>query len=335
MNKKNLQQFFKLLAPLKRVIIQTHDFPDHDAISSAYGLSLILQALGMKTLLVYNGDIDRISLANMVAWLNIPIIHCSKADLNTNDCIITVDGCIGENNVTDMPGSEIAVIDHHTVTVPEHVCFSDIRPSYGATATIIYEYYQLLDIKMPSDVATSLLIGLNIDTANLTRGFCNADLKAFIALNQIADLELVNKICRNSIVISELISFEDICKQVKQCDGIATVLLKEPCAKNMLGVLADFLLSVNEFDVVIVAMEHNHNLQLSLRSECPKVNVGKLSRKILNDAQMGFGGGHSHMAGGIILANKTQHFIDKNGDHFTPFLDEIKILRASKKDFIK
>jgi len=331
MNKENLQQFLKLLAPLKRVVIQTHDFPDHDAISSAYGLAFILQMLGMKTLIVYNGDIDRISLSNMIEWLSIPIIHCSQADLNANDCIITIDGCIGEKNVTDMPGAEIAVIDHHTVTAPDYLWFSDIRPNYGATATIICEYYRLLEIKMPLNVATALLIGLNIDTANLTRGFCNADLKAFIALNQLADLDLVNKICRNSIVINELTSFEDTCKRVRQYDGIATVLLKEPCAKNMLGVLADFLLSVNEFDIVIVAMQHNQSLQLSLRSECPKVNVGKLSRRILNDAQMGFGGGHSHMAGGMILANKIHHFIENDDAHFKPFLDAIKSLREPGK----
>ena len=328
MNKENLLPFFERLKPLPRVVIQAHDFPDHDAISSAYGLSIILQTFGMKTLIVYNGDIDRISLSNMIEWLNIPIIHCSKTDLNDDDYIITVDGCAGEKNITDMPGDEIAVIDHHTVTAPNDLWFSDIRSDYGSTATIIYEYYQQLEITMPVNVATSLLIGLNIDTANLTRGFCDADLGAFVTLNQGADLAQVNKICRNSLVHNELINFEETCKSVQQSQGIATVLLKEPCAKNMLGVLADFLLSVNEFDVVLVAIENNSCLQLSLRSECPKVNVGKLLRKTLNETKMGFGGGHSHMAGGIILEDKTHHFIEKDNAHFTPFLDVIKKLRA-------
>ncbi|MFT5808226.1 MAG: nanoRNase/pAp phosphatase (c-di-AMP/oligoRNAs hydrolase) [Moritella dasanensis] len=328
MNIENLLQFFEQLKPLQRVVIQAHDFPDHDAISSAYGLSFILQSLGMKTLIVYNGEIDRISLSNMVEWLNIPVVHCSKANLNANDHIITVDGCIGEKNVTDLPGDEIAVIDHHTVTAPSSLWFSDIRPSYGATATIIFEYYQMLEIDMPMKVATALLVGLNIDTANLTRGFCNADLKAFITFNQLADLEVVNKICRNSLIHYELANFEDTCKLVKQSDGIATVLLKEPCAKNMLGVLADFLLSVNEFDVVIVAIENKGALQLSLRSECLKVNVAQLLRKTLNDTSMGFGGGHSHMAGGIILADNTQHFMEHDNAHFAPFVKAIKALQS-------
>ncbi len=331
-NKESLQSFFKRLQALPRVVIQPHDFPDHDAISSAYALSFLLQQFSIKTLIVYNGDIDRISLSNMITWLNIPIIHCSQAGLNEQDYIITVDGCAGEKNLTDMPGDEIAVIDHHLVSTPENLWFADIRSDYGATATIIYEYYQQFKIKMPVKVATALLIGLNIDTANLTRGFCNADLNAFVALNQGADLALVNRICRNSLLHNELINFEETCKAVQQSQGIATVLLKAPCAKNMLGVLADFLLSVNEFDVVIVAIENNNCLQLSLRSECPKVNVGQLLRETLNERNMGFGGGHHHMAGGIISADKTQHFIDANNAHFSPFVDAIKSLRAAQTE---
>jgi hypothetical protein len=44
---------------------------------------------------------------------------------------------------------------------------------------------------------------------------------------------------------------------------------------------------------------------------------------------MGFGGGHSHIAGGIILADKIHHFMEKDNAHFNPFLDAIKKLRAS------
>jgi nanoRNase/pAp phosphatase (c-di-AMP/oligoRNAs hydrolase) len=329
MGKKNLSQFLKRLKPLKRVVIQAHDFPDHDAISAAYGLSVILQSLGMETLIVYNGSIDRISLSNMIEWLAIPVVHCNKARLTPHDKIITVDGCIGEKNVTDMPGEEIAVIDHHTVTPPNNLWFCDVRPHYGATATIIYEYFQLLNIEMPQSVATALLVGLNIDTANLTRGFCNADLKSFLTFNQIADLDLVNRICRNSLVANELASFYHVCDKVTSTDGIAMVLLKEPCAKNLLGVLADFLLSVNEYDIVIVAMNYNQGIQLSLRSECPKVNVGKLLRETLNNQQRGFGGGHAHMAGGLILSNHKHHFVESTEAHFKPFLDVIKLLRAN------
>ena len=327
--KQKLNKFLQLLSPLQRVVIQAHDFPDHDAIASAYGLAALLQAMGMNTLIVYNGHVDRISLANMIEWLDIPVIHCNKAKLTAHDKIITVDGCIGEKNVTDIQGEEIAVIDHHNVTPPKGLWYCDVRSNYGATATIIYEYFSSLNIDIPEKVATALLVGLNIDTANLTRGFCNADLKAFLGLNQVADLALVNKICRNSLIQSELKSFQHVCDNVESNDGIAIVLLKEPCAKNLLGVLADFLLSVNEYDIVIVAMKFNQAIQLSLRSECPKVNVGLLLRQTLNQKQRGFGGGHAHMAGGI-LNDKSHHFFSNEHAHFSPFVDAIRQLRAEK-----
>tara|TARA_R110002094_G_scaffold16141_2_gene27624 strand:- start:5208 stop:6269 length:1062 start_codon:yes stop_codon:yes gene_type:complete len=328
--KQKLNKFLQLLSPLQRVVIQAHDFPDHDAIASAYGLAALLQAMGMNTLIVYNGHVDRISLANMIEWLDIPVIHCNKAKLTAHDKIITVDGCIGEKNVTDIQGEEIAVIDHHNVTPPKGLWYCDVRSNYGATATIIYEYFSSLNIDIPEKVATALLVGLNIDTANLTRGFCNADLKAFLGLNQVADLALVNKICRNSLIQSELKSFQHVCDNVESNDGIAIVLLKEPCAKNLLGVLADFLLSVNEYDIVIVAMKFNQAIQLSLRSECPKVNVGLLLRQTLNQKQRGFGGGHAHMAGGMILNDKSHHFFSNEHAHFSPFVDAIRQLRAEK-----
>ncbi len=328
--KQKLNKFLQLLSPLQRVVIQAHDFPDHDAIASAYGLATLLQAMGMNTLIVYNGHVDRISLANMIEWLDIPVIHCNKAKLTAHDKIITVDGCIGEKNVTDIQGEEIAVIDHHNVTPPKGLWYCDVRSNYGATATIIYEYFSSLNIDIPEKVATALLVGLNIDTANLTRGFCNADLKAFLGLNQVADLALVNKICRNSLIQSELKSFQHVCDNVESNDGIAIVLLKEPCAKNLLGVLADFLLSVNEYDIVIVAMKFNQAIQLSLRSECPKVNVGLLLRQTLNQKQRGFGGGHAHMAGGMILNDKSHHFFSNEHAHFSPFVDAIRQLRAEK-----
>ena len=283
-----LINFVQRLSSLQRVVIQAHDYPDHDAIASAYAMSVLLKELGIDAIIVYNGEIDRISLSNMIEWLNIPVSHCSKAQLTTMDKIITIDGCIGERNVTDMPGEEIAVIDHHVVTPPNNLWFSDVREDYGATATILFEYYQAFNINMSKDVATALLVGLKIDTAHMTRGVCSADLKAFVMFNQQADLALVNKICRNEITYSELNLFEHVCQSVKQTDGVGLATVSIDCPKNMLGILGDFLLTVNELDVVVVAQSSQRGIQLSLRSECQYVDVAKVVREQLNIKNFGF-----------------------------------------------
>ncbi len=325
-----LINFVQRLSSLQRVVIQAHDYPDHDAIASAYAMSVLLKELGIDAIIVYNGEIDRISLSNMIKWLNIPVSHCSKAQLTTMDKIITIDGCIGERNVTDMPGEEIAVIDHHVVTPPNNLWFSDVREDYGATATILFEYYQAFNINMSKDVATALLVGLKIDTAHMTRGVCSADLKAFVMFNQQADLALVNKICRNEITYSELNLFEHVCQSVKQTDGVGLATVSIDCPKNMLGILGDFLLTVNELDVVVVAQSSQRGIQLSLRSECQYVDVAKVVREQLNIKNFGFGGGHPHMAGGIIFKDFFSEFVTEKELHLSPIIDSILALRSTR-----
>ena len=45
----------------KRVFIQTHNFPDPDAIGSAFGLQRLLQRYSIQTKLCYDGKIDKLS----------------------------------------------------------------------------------------------------------------------------------------------------------------------------------------------------------------------------------------------------------------------------------
>ena len=296
--------FLERLRSLPGVVIQAHDFPDHDAIASAFALGHLLSTQGINTRLVYNGIVDRISLQKMISALSIPITHASEAGLTDDDKIITVDGCVGEKNVTDLPGDEIAVIDHHEVKAPPGLWFSDIRPEYGATETIIYEYYQAAGEIMPREIAAALQIGLAIDTANLTRGFVAADLQAFEYFHTIADQELVGRICRNSMQHSELIYYQKMLAVLDRQDNIAFAWLKEGCPKNMLGVLGDFVLALDEVDVVILAATSGESIHLSLRSESPDVNVSTLVKGVLVQNNIGFGGGHSHMAGGILDIEK-------------------------------
>ncbi len=132
-------QLIERLKGLPRVVIQAHDFPDHDAVASAYALAYLLNQHGIETIQVYNGVIDRVSIHRMIEILAIPIVHADEAGLRAEDILIVVDGCVGEKNVTDLTGEEVAVIDHHEVTPAAGLWYQDIRPHYGATATIIYE----------------------------------------------------------------------------------------------------------------------------------------------------------------------------------------------------
>jgi nanoRNase/pAp phosphatase (c-di-AMP/oligoRNAs hydrolase) len=296
--------FVERVRDLPRLVIQAHDFPDHDAISSSFALAHLLGCLGVRTRMVYNGLIDRVSLRNLIDHLDIDIVPWREAGLSAQDHIVTVDGCIGEKNLMDLPGREIAVIDHHQVAPPQGLWFQDVRPDYGACATILVEYYAALGIAMPRAVATALQVGLAIDTANLTRGFQQADVAAFATLHRLADQAQINRICRNSLLHAEMVHYQHLLQALRMHGRVGLVWLERDCPKNLLGMMGDFLMTVDEIETTILAAPVGDVVQLSLRTENPQLNVGRLVREVLTEHGLGFGGGHAHMAGGMIERGK-------------------------------
>lgn len=133
-----------------RVHIQTHNFPDPDAIACAYGLSELLKAKGVEAEICYKGNIERTVTAKMVGLLNIKVKEYTNPDeFNEGDEIILVDAQKGNSNIVDMNGQEIICIDHHPIYDPVDYRFSDIRPDVGACASIIATYYFDNNIDMP------------------------------------------------------------------------------------------------------------------------------------------------------------------------------------------
>ncbi len=300
MDLSKFDSFLDKLNKDERIIVQAHDFPDHDAISSAFAMAYLLRKQGFTPFISYHGFIDRISLRNLIDWLEIPLVEPNKLQLTPNDKIIVVDGCIGEKNVTDFPGLEVATIDHHQVTVPDFVWYADVRPEYGSTATIMVEYFNHFLLDIPQRIATALLVGLMFDTANFTRAVSSADMDALVFLQSRADMEVVNKICRNQLEMHDLSLFNSMLESMQKDHNAVFAVLPEGCPKNMLGILGDFLLSVNEVDLVVLSARNKEKTFISLRSECNKNNMARIVRAALNDSKIGFGGGHPHMAAGVI-----------------------------------
>lgn len=282
----------------KRIFIQTHNFPDHDAVASAYGLSKFLFGFGIKTHIIYKGEIQRDSLIKMIESLNINISKYEEFDIRDEDKIIVVDGCKGNSNVEDLDGDEILVIDHHDVNKPEEVRYVDIRSSYGACSTIIYTYYKQLKKNIPKDVATALMIGLNMDTAQLTRGVSEEDVNAFHYLYIQANIPLVNSILRNYIKTKDLNFYKFLLNNIKIDSAVAFCYFEDGCDQNLLGILGDFVLSLEEIDFVILCAKNDGVINFSIRNEKREASAAAIIQDVLKG--IGFGGGHADMAGGVI-----------------------------------
>ncbi len=318
---KDLMVLINFLKKEEYFYIQTHNFPDHDAVASAYALQQLFKNYNLKSYLVYEGEIQRDSLKTMIKELNIDIKPIQEYDMKETDKIIIVDGCKGNKNVTDLIGDEIAVIDHHEVQKPDDVRFSDIRPNYGSCSTIIFSYYIMLKKEMPKEVATALLIGLNMDTSLLTRGVSEEDIGAYSYLYTLSNYRLVNSILRNYIQQKDLQFYKKAIENVKIEKEVAFCYFPEGCNQNLLGILGDFFLALKEVDFVILCAKNEDKINFSIRSENEKLNASQIIQLVLQG--IGFGGGHSDMAGGII---KNVELFDEQ-KIFNSFLSNIEQFR--------
>jgi nanoRNase/pAp phosphatase (c-di-AMP/oligoRNAs hydrolase) len=297
-NMKKIMDLVDILKKEKHIYIQTHNFPDHDSVASAFGLQVFLKNFGINSFLVYDGEIQRDSLYDMIKPLNIEIKNISQYDMSSKDKIVIVDGCKGNKNVTDLIGDEVGVIDHHQVEKAEDVPFNDIRPDHGACSTIIFSYFKEYKVTIPQNVATALLIGINMDTSLLTRGVSEKDIFAYSSLYTLSDVRLVNSILRNFIQHKDLEFYREAIDKVRIKDGVAFCYFQKGCNQNMLGILGDFFLALKEVDFVVLAAKNNNRINFSLRNENSNWNCNKIIQEVLSG--IGFGGGHSDMAGGII-----------------------------------
>ena len=295
---KDIRSFITFLKHDQFVFIQPHNFPDHDAVASAYGFQVLLEHFGVKSHIVYEKEIQRDSLKKVISDLSIPIHHISEYDMQPHHKIILVDGCKGNANVTDLIGNEVGVIDHHQVNDPEDVEYCHIDPDCGACATMIATYFLELGVEIPKNVATAFMIGINMDTASLTRGVSLNDLKIFYHCFSLCDMDYVASIVRNDILIEDLKQFKFIINHLEYDQRLAFCYMPNGCSQNLLGILADFVLSLHEIEFVVLCAKNDNRIYFSVRSEKPEWDAADIIRKSLE--RIGFGGGHADMAGGVI-----------------------------------
>lgn len=281
------------------VYIQTHNFPDPDAIASAYGLQKLLAVYGVESVLCYDGKIDKLSASKMLDSLHIRMFPYDVLlpDMRETDRIICVDTQKHGGNVTDFVGNEIACIDHHPTFVPVEYLYQDIRIT-GACATLIAEYYALSGNKPESDAATALLYGIKMDTLQFTRGVTQLDIEMFQFLFPYCNQEKLASLERNNMEFADLKAYGAAIESIELYDKVGFSCIPFPCPDALIGILSDFILSLVEVEVAIVFSFREDGVKLSVRSEDPKVHAGNLLHMTLRE--IGNGGGHASMGGGFI-----------------------------------
>ncbi|MGN0688013.1 MAG: bifunctional oligoribonuclease/PAP phosphatase NrnA [Oscillospiraceae bacterium] len=314
-----------------RVFIQTHNFPDPDAIASAFGLQVLLGKFNIPTIICHHGHIERTATANMVAEFGISMTTDNDLkDMREDDYIITVDSQKGNANILDLVGDEVACIDHHPVfNEAESYKYKDIR-IVGSCSTIIADYYRLYNIDMPQDVATALMYGLKMDTKDFTRGVTELDVDIYKYLFPKANNTLIRRFQSGTIQYDELEAFVDSMKNIDIYNGVAFAFLNFTCADAFIATVSDFILNLDVVNFCVVYSRREHGFKFSVRSELEELNAGQIVMRALED--VGSGGGHKSMAGGFAVESKVLDIsIDFNRVIQNLFLDVIRDIRKTNE----
>ena len=190
----------------KKLAIVIHDNPDPDAISSGLALKEIAKSLGVEASILYHGRIGHQENKAFVNLLGIDLGKMEEHDLKDFDEIALIDCSIpGVNNMVP-PNSYVGiVIDHHPPGETEIKAeYIDIRPNFGATATIMTKYLQQLNINISKTLATALLYGIRTDTQDFKRKTDPADLSAASYLYPLSNHGILDQLEQPSMAIETL-----------------------------------------------------------------------------------------------------------------------------------
>ena len=282
----------------EHVIVQMHNYPDQDALASAMGLKVLLEAKGKKVTIGYEGIIDKENTLKMIELLEIEIYPRAELRLTKEDEIIIVDGQRGNINMANFVGKEVACIDHHQTRKLEEYKFCDIRSDVGACASIIASYFVENELEMSQDVATALLYGIKMDTHNMTRGVSQLDLQIFTYLFERANHDKLKIFENYCLKLSDLEAYRTAINTLRLENGVGMASVGSDCPEAVMASVSDFLLTLSDVKVSLVHSYRAGGIKFSVRTELEQVDVSVLIRKALEG--MGDGGGHADMAAGFI-----------------------------------
>lgn len=319
----------KLLQCIKQnhVFIQTHDFPDADAIGSAFGIQYLLKKNNINSTICYRGKIDRFYLSKMLNALNIEFFNIKDIeDITNNNSIILVDSQKGNSNLLNFTCSNVICIDHHPTFSSSDYIYSDIRPDIGACSSIIASYFFESGIEIPRNIATAILYGIKVDTANLTRHVSDLDLDMFYHTFKLADIELTQSFDMSTLQFNDLAAYAHAINSIQVYDDISFTNTGINCPEALIANISDFMLSLSEVSLSIVYSLRNDGIKLSLRSDNTSYDAGQIINLALKG--IGNGGGHSTMAGGFVECNldngkSTRMFIAQIEERIIAAIDEL------------
>lgn len=304
-NKARLEKLRKLTDPAERVALLLQDDPDPDGIASAIALRTVLGRNRATTPLFSYGTTTRAENLAMLRLLDVTVEPIDTDTLRAFPCVALLDvqpAYFGER----LPHAHV-VIDHHPRVGPIDAEFSDLRPQYGATSTILTEYLEACEADVSQRLATALLYGIKSDTLMLNRETGPADLRAFINLYPLQNYSVLRRIERPELPLAFAHFLVRVLPRLRKQMGLLTLHVGRVEREDVIPQLADFCLQFENTEWVAVSGKWHNELVISVRNPGYVRSAGDVVRKLFNT--IGRAGGHRTMAKARIpLRQWRKHF---------------------------
>jgi nanoRNase/pAp phosphatase (c-di-AMP/oligoRNAs hydrolase) len=298
-NLRRVVEIRNLFEPRERIGILLQPDPDPDGIACGYALRILLGRKRPTAPLISFGEVRRPENRAMVEALGIDVRTVTPEELEEFDGLALVDvqpSVFGENAPARVRSVD-AVIDHHPERSGYDSVIRDIRPTYGATSTILTEYLRAAGLDVNQRMGTALLYGIKSDTQLLGRETSREDMAAFSYLHSCHSPALLRRIERPALPTDSLRALGRALSRTSVEDGIHLLVLGR-VGEDVIPQVADLGLQAEDAEWSIAAGIVGSDLIFSVRNVGYVRGAGDVVRRVVEG--LGVGGGHRSMAKGII-----------------------------------
>ena len=299
------QRLYSLLSSWEGTLgIITHKNPDPDAISSALALAVIAKNANPNRLvcrIFYEGIIGHQANRTLVNLLEIKMEKMDPAVLQECTYLALVDSpAPGVNNTLSSKTRVHIVIDHHEdgKLAESPALFVDSRPGIGATASILSQYLQELDISVDKQVATGLLYGIRSDTRDFSRNVTPQDLINAAFLLPLTDNSLLDQIMSPSLSEETLDILGTAIANRKIQSGYLFSNVGFIRNRDALPQAADLLITLEGVNTALIYGISDEAIIMSARNRDVRLHIGNVLKEAFGT--MGEAGGHPTMAAAVI-----------------------------------
>lgn len=289
--KERLEEFWNVFEKEDDVLVVIN--ADPDALASALSIKRLLRYRVKNVVIAHPNEIRRLNNVAMVERLRIPLERLKNIKVCDYSKVVLVDS--QPNHLPCFENISFnVIIDHHPLGEEWEADYVDIRPDYGATATMMVEYLRAASMKPSVALATALFYAIKVDTQDFEKKGGLADGISFRYLFNIANRNLVRKFELTDLRRSEIKYFSEALANLKYSKRRFYSHVGRVRSPDVLVIIADFLNHVGEIDWVFVSGIHGEKLVVIFRCDGYRKSAGKLASRIFGS--LGSAGGHKDSA---------------------------------------